>query len=253
MFIKAVVELPSVSGFAEDTVTNTFIFNARDTFDPETELLTFTEPIAQFYTAAYAGGVAIGALLSDTVSRAALSTKIKLYDITGHLDGSPHGSPIAEDATTLPAPNDNNSLPSEVALVMTLRGSEWEQQPVEGDIEAMPVPHRAQYYGAPAEFQGRARPRSRYTGRIFLGPLTIATMANEPTSFRRPAAATVGAILTQAEGMADEMLADGHNWVVWSRRNAQVRNVVSVEMDDAFDVQRRRGAAPTVRTTRVFA
>jgi hypothetical protein len=36
--------------------------------------------------------------------------------------------------------------------------------------------------------------------------------------------------------------------VVWSRKDAQVRPVAAVSIDNAFDIQRRRGEEPTLRT-----
>ena len=38
-------------------------------------------------------------------------------------------------------------------------------------------------------------------------------------------------------------------WSVWSRTDATLHNVVSVECDDAFDTQRRRGVDPLVRNS----
>src|SRR5258708_922687 len=66
--------------------------------------------VSDFFTAAH-GTQPVGAYLGGQLSRSANAGFIEQYDVTGHLDGSPHGGPIGEITTfTLPAPVSGLSL-----------------------------------------------------------------------------------------------------------------------------------------------
>jgi hypothetical protein len=119
---------------------------------------------------------------------------------------------------------------------MTLRAISWDTQPVEapdgGDAGGLPD-----------------RPRSRYTGRLYLGPLASNVAFTDANGLARPSVESRTLITDALKATHDEYQATGHLGVcVWSRSDAVAREITAVEVDDAFDTQRRRGAAPSVIT-----
>lgn len=232
--VLADVVFPSVTGIAEDSVVNQFMFDVADTF-VEADYAQLTTPLVAFYNNTPSGGTqGIHAYLSESLSRATNAAQIKLYDLSGHLDGSPHGSPFHVATFTLGGVlAGTTGWPQEIAAVLTLRGLGWDGQPVE---EA----------GPPV-----IRPRARYTGHIYLGPLNSG-MSNEDNPVRIGSNPR-GNITLAAEVFADAVAANGHAWSVWSRKSAVSHDVVRVEMDDAFDTQRRRGVRKSSTTVRTFS
>lgn len=110
-------------------------------------------------------------------------------------------------------------------------------------------------------YGGRNLPRRR--GRVYLGPLTEACAGTKGTNFEPgPSLAFRTAILDGAEAMAAAVRSAGGDgaasWCVYSptadAEGADVlhHSVSDAWVDDAFDTQRRRGDAPTARTTRVI-
>lgn len=244
------------SGIAKDSFSNQFVLvtNAVAATDPipSGTLAAFDVILANFYNNVTATGAPLGAWLADGIDRAA-AQEIKYYDITdrtlgtlnakGNVVPPPHGSPFHTGTFTLTAPNNAAGLPAEVCSVLTLRGRNALLSPVEVADDA-------------DEGTAINRPRQRHTGRISLGPLTLAALATEGTDNQvRPATAFMDCALAAAEGLSDDLagIAQPTAWCVWSRKDGILREIVSVEMDNAFDTQRRRGAQPTSRSTRVFA
>src|SRR3954452_15961247 len=101
----AVVELPSRSGQPRDKVVNTYAIAEDATVrGTSSQDAMYVAALTTLYTAASPlGALKLGELLGLSLSRAANAASIKLYDITGHLDGSPHGSPRTMANFTLPA------------------------------------------------------------------------------------------------------------------------------------------------------
>jgi hypothetical protein len=227
------VTLDPASGFAGDAVVNTFAFKT-DVLIDSAVVLDIHNAVDQFYNATPAGeDAAVKDFLSPQLSRAAGSMKLQMYDITGHLDGSPAGSPIAEDEVTLQAASGTGkSLPPQAAVALTLRGRGAIEQPVEGP--------------------GGIRPRQKRTGRIYIGSLMdnatepgVGTPGRVANTFRN--------VLTHAAEVLQDSLVDGdYAWCVWSRSNAAMYAIERVECDDSYDVLRSRKLAPTVRTVRTF-
>lgn len=230
------ISIAATSGLAEDTVVNQFPFitdgsvgsAAPDLFDALNSFYNDVDGaannIAQFLSP-HLGGTSPAACTA------------RLYDITGHEDGSPHGSPVSQTTFGLAAREDpSTALPEEVALVLTTRAVNWAAQPIEAPD------------GSDA---GSAidRPRQRYTGRIFLGPFNDSALS-EVDGKSRPILALRTTILNKAEALHDEIAAAGHFWCVWSRSDEALRSITDVQVDDSWDTQRRRGVSPTARTTR---
>lgn len=242
MDILCQVNLPHISGFAEDTVVNNFAVKtaAGWTGDPFDELGEVTIPLAQIYTAANGLGDKVGSHIGTGISRVAGACTIKLYDLTGHLDGSPHGSPMIQDTFTMPGPGTDTTLPEEVALALTLRASGWAEAAVE-------VPD------GPDAGPEVDRPRARHTGKIYFGPFTTDSLVLGTGEKARPTLGTRTVILDAVERENDNLLASGHTLCVWSRKFAGLVPITDIQIDDAWDTQRRRGPDPTVRTTRNVA
>lgn len=234
----ATAELTAVSGFPEDSVLNSFVFETDDSFVPSSSGLFIAQAIDAFYDDPTPTNGPVGGFINGTRSRGAGDVKVKLFDITTSLDGTAHGSPVYEDALTLPAAVSSGNLPDEVALVLTLRGSDALTQPVEAPDGADP--------GTAID-----RPRQRKSGRIYVGPLTVATLDGTLTVASRPTSALMNAVLEGADALVAACDLYGGallQWCTWSRANAAVYPITSVSVDNAFDIQRRRGVDATNRT-----
>jgi len=83
-------------------------------------------------------------------------------------------------------------------------------------------------------------PRRR--GRIFLGPLSGAQLSNE-----RPPAAFQDSALAFGQALASAGTAGNTTWLMYSQRDLTYAKIESIWVDDAWDIQRRRGLAPTAR------
>lgn len=223
----ATVTLQASSGLMEDACVNQWVFfHATDQPAPG-DTLDLSGPLNTFYNA-------IGGNLANSLARTAGGILYKFFDITAHLDGSPHGSPIATDTgQLLTAAISPTDLPSEVALCMTLRGLGWDGAPVEA------------VDGSDAGVEPD-RPRQRHSGRLYFGPLNDTVKA---AGGQRPSTATLTSIRDAYVTMKNSVAAAGYSPSVWSRKDAVTRRVVAVQTDNAYDIQRRRGVAPTARAT----
>jgi hypothetical protein len=221
----ASVHLPHVSGIPEDEVINSFVINnPAGAIDPP----SVNGALHEFYNVDVAAGGPhnVANYIGEQISRAASACKVRWYDLTGHLDGSPHGSPVAETAITLGAVNPGAlSLPSELCVVISTHG----------DLSNV------------LEEAGNTRPRARLRGRSYIGPLSSIAMDQDASSKR--VRVTLQCRATMAGAMARLMNAAGFDLCVWSRLNASASTVVGGFVDDGFDVQRRRGEKSTLRST----
>lgn len=235
----AVVELPLRSGLPKDKIVNTFAFAESNLVKGTGNLADeYATALARVYNATEPGtGVALSELMSAGLSRTANACAVKLYDITDHLDGSPHGSPYAISNFTLVGAVALTPLPEEVALCATLEAKDRSTQRVE-------VPDGADPDAKPD------RPRQRYTGRVYIGPLVYngSTVVQDANGMSRPGGnldACVRAVLKRLADEVDTTSADEASLGVWSRKSAVIRGVEYIRTDNAFDTQRRRGASPT--------
>lgn len=241
MTVKCVVTLPAVSGFPEDACTNTFSFIVPAGFPTAPTYEQLTNAIAEFYNFITSTTNAIASFMGPSLSRAANACSVDVYDVTGHLNGSPHGSPVYTDLFTLAGDEAGQELPREAALALTLRGNGWASQLVEEPDDADPGD----------EVQ---RPRQRYTGKVYLGPWKDTSDAESATgNLSIPSTALRTTILDSAENLFDDLSVLSIFWSTWSRSDAAMRSITDVQIDDAWDTQRRRGGAPVTRTTRNLA
>jgi hypothetical protein len=223
----AEVVMPSTTGLTQDETINSWVFEADWPTDVGATVDIGTA-LEEFY-------VGVGSVPSDRIRyyigasrlRGANTTDIRIYEITGHLDGSPHGSPIGDYRFNLGVGFSSGELPLEVAGALSFHGD---------------------YTGIP-ERAGAIRPRARLRGRVFLGPLdfvaaSVAVPSRPSTTFLNAVAAkfTTLRATTPTIGTGPAMLR------VWSRASAVVSPVVAGYIDDAWDTQERRGLAPSART-----
>lgn len=211
---KAVVSLQHTSGLPEDVSQNTFYFTGVSGAGDETTLFGLLE---DFYNVdAPTEGGNIAELLSTRVSRAADAHRIELFDAQAG------GSPFAQNEWTLGAAYQptQGDFPDEVAICLSFHGS---------------------YDGLPEE-SGLTRPRSRRRGRVYIGPVTgNAGLAGVVIPAVQQRIAQVGARLRA------DALAAGMPWVVYSSTSDIAHQVVEGWVDDAFDIQRRRGRKASSR------
>lgn len=237
------VELPSVSGIPEDTIVNDWVVPNLDSTDPIETASAVTLHFEDFFNLASPEGLQLAAFIGASRTRATNGCSIKCYDIGGHLDGSPFGSPYRVDTFTLAGADGSANLPEEVAAVITMRASGWDTALVEAPDGADPG-------------SAKDRPRQRHSGRVFLGPLKASTLTTDGTTgVTRFASSGAGTFLQQVLAAVDrlntgvvEEVSEGLG--VWSRVDGVVRQAVRVEMDNAFDTQRRRGPRATARSSR---
>lgn len=137
---------------------------------------------------------------------------IKFYDLA---DPQPR-APYYERTFNLTSNPTQSPLPSELAICVSFQGN---------------------------RVSGQDQKRRR--GRVYLGPLATGQNDNG-----RP----LGTTLTAINAAADDLLTASNGsanyaWCVYSRTDDAMVVVTNGWVDDAFDVQRRRGLAPTTRRT----
>lgn len=223
--------LPRVGGAPEDDTLNDFAFLLADAGTPDVD--DAFDAVVSFYNTVQVipdTDYAVAGWLAETVSRAANACRLDAYDLTGALGGGPHGSPFATRLWTLGANAFGNpALPSEVAAVLSFHSD------LDGIPERDPGPPQT-------------RPAARRRGRVYIGPLdrqAADSAANTiPVTLRSGLVDTLNAAATLLAGAASA------SWSVWSRAGAAFYGpMVGGWVDDAFDTQRRRGEAATIRTT----
>jgi len=138
---------------------------------------------------------------------------VKYYE----LPGSVPNYPFEEDSWNLAAAPSGTALPSELAVCLSFQG----------DRQA-------------------GFPQARRRGRVYLGPFDTGA-----TSGDRPASALLTALGTAAATFAANIDAlTGQNlWAVWSPSDQVTVPITDGWIDNAWDIQRRRGVVYTSRTT----
>lgn len=238
-----VVTIASDTGLVKDSVVNNFAIEngpANDLAGAQTAVM---DALIAFYNATPPGVDRIGSsfnsglsvFMSPVLSNTTNAAKVALYDLTGNLDGTPHGSPVIQKSWTLDNDPGGTALPSEVACVLTLEGLGRDTAPVN-------VP------GGPAGPEGDTHPKARRTGRLYLGPLG-ANAITVTGGVARPSNVLQDMLLASAIQLdaALDAASPGCDLGVWSRADAQIYTLAFVSVDNAFDTQRRRGEAATAR------
>lgn len=230
--VYAKVTLAAVSGLPEDAVVNDLAFDVVGTGG--STLPDIADSIESFYNTANLTRP-IANYFGLTLSRVANACSIDFYDVSAHLDGSAAGSPVATSAFTLGAGEADDPWPSEVACKLSIIADGWEL-----------VPETAVDPGPPVV---RSRPRARYRGGFYLGPLTGLSGTTDGNGEQRPNLAFRQDIEAAAFRFMDERAAD---FCIWSRADEVFRLVAPGGLwtvDNAFDTIRSRGPAATARFT----
>lgn len=231
------IRLTARSGIVADEVVNTFaVKDPGEVFDPD---VTFplVNSFQQLYNHVTAPRLPLGAYIGDMINHETQHV-VSIYDLDGHLDGSNHGSPVAQDIITLPASSVSNPYPREVAAVVTLRGQGWQTASV-----SVPLP--------PTGPAGDLRPKQQLSGRTYLGPLGSVGSTIDPTTLELYLHPTFRLVALDAfESLFDNLATAGFVLGVWSRKLEVITPVTHVQIDNAFDTMRKRGNEATVRDTR---
>lgn len=219
-----VVRIPAISGIPSDAVENTFSW-----IMPGALLLTdITEihsALAEFYNTTPVGGTnPVAGYIGETATRSA--STMTTYAIPS--TPGPLGPPVDISTFFLAAHVASTmDLPSEVACALSFHGD----------------------YAGLAEFGSGSRPRARVRGRIYLGPLvnvtTTSVQVDAVTGRVKPSLTMRNDITAAAARLRDRAASQ---WAVWSRKNNALYPVVNGWVDDAFDIQRRRGEKALSRT-----
>ena len=223
--------LPDIDGVAADEVVNDMVFSTEATAAAVSSL------VADFWNLPVAAGSSVSSFIGASRSRVPLVPHIDAYDITGHLDGSPHGSPVNLLPMDLVAAGTAGQLPQQVAITLALHaafGSVLEH----GPTEARPSDEGAIDEGAPATHPAVTRPKSTLRGRIYIGPVTGQAIGND---------GLLAAGFLQTLSQAATRLREADNgWSVWSRSTAAVHPIVGGWIDRNPTVVRRRRPKTTV-------
>lgn len=220
---RAEVVFQAASAIPADAVRATWWFNTTGTPPTPADMTEIGSLIVSFYNDVNASGASLGQYLSRSISRDALAHEIRYYN------GSAIGPPIGTSSAFSIGPVlDNVGLPSEIAACLT---------------------YHADMTGVP-EFAAGIRPRSRLRGRFFFGPLCAAAnvLAQDPApGFRTRLDPVLINDLCQSASRVLGTPSPLTTWVVYSRTVGIGFPVVAGWVDDAFDVQRRRGEAAVGR------
>lgn len=228
--------LNSGTGLADDRFVNNWCLEGVGFADPEDT----ADALSSFYLNTQGGAGALVPMyeyLSSVIDNMAdKGLTLRVFDITGHLDGSPHGSPIFEKSYTVPVyVGPWSDLPSECAGCITLEA-------VGRDTALVEVPD-----GPDADTK-RDRPKQRHTGRIYFGPLNtgaieqVGGVIRISNQFRDTARAAVVGMVTNVRAIEPSA-----NLAVWSRKDGNTRRADAVSVDNAVDIIRSRGEKPSFR------
>jgi len=154
----------------------------------------------------------MGSFFGNTVAQN--GHELKFYDLSQLV---PPNYPIAIKTFDLASNPSTDGLPSEVALCLSMQGA-----------------------------KSSGFPQARRRGRVYFGPI-ISTVS----SGGRPSSTILTALTGAADVLASGLLASTNSAIlsVWSVADSSAVHVTDGWVDNSFDTQRRRGVAPTARTT----
>lgn len=139
--------------------------------------------------------------------------QIKAYDRAD----TPPRAPVVDTVRNLPSAPTDDPLPHQLCAVLSFQG---------GRVSGIP--------------------QARRRGRIYFGPLGKTRCDSDG----RLTAATVTALATAGDALMTAGDTSGTwLWDVWSTVNNSATRVTDGWVDNAFDIQRRRGRKTTTRTT----
>ena len=202
------------SGLPEDRFINVFHFHDPTILPWDDSVPALLNAVENFYVDPTSNGGSIGAAISSYVSR---SAQLIFYNMG-------QAQPRVPEAFNITLPSAlGQGAPEEVAICLSLHG-------------APPV-------------------TARRRGRIYIGPLSMSTSVIQQSTTTTPSRVqmtgtnAIGVCIAQAaERLRDEAIAAGVPWCI--RSTVPTENyvpIVSGYVDNAFDIQRKRGPDDTVR------
>jgi len=211
MTYQVQVTIPYFNGLPRDCATNVLHF-LHDAGPPDgaaqTALIT---ALRNFYFHVYGGSNSIAAY-ADPVG-----CRMKLYDLSHAIPRTPILDATASFAAVI---DSSTLLPPELAVVLSISGA-----------------------GVPGVSMQSQR------GRVYLGcQPDSASNPGSITSFPTVSSVARSNIIDAAQTLFDELATINWQWVIHSRVHGTDYPVVKGYVDDAFDIQRRRGQDPVIRT-----
>lgn len=212
-WIKAQVSLQDISGLPRDRYVNVF-----NLYHPSPDALT---PIQQANVITALGHFyrTMGAYLHPAIDPA--TSEVALYDMS-----LPKGSPPIKtgplQVTGAGATFVGTPMPTELAACLTLSG-----QPFSTELNTKIL-----------------------RGRIYIGPLNTSAVQALTTGAKhsRVADEFAESVVTAGIGLATALAAENMVWCVYSPTRGYLLPVSKLSVDDAWDIQRRRGDEPTTST-----
>lgn len=211
--------LQGISGQAEDRYVNVFYFQPQVGAGTLAALSTAIKaywsatPAAATYPLSH-----FMAGIGDTAG-----ASVKMYDLDDPLPRAPVYSETYTPGGFGSGASKN--LPSEVALCLS-------------------------YSAGPAS----GLPIARRRGRMYIGPFCEFALGSSGISFdSRPNDDLKMTIVESALELADTAAGNGYDWSVFSPTNNEAVSILTCWCNDAWDIQRRRGAAPSSRYSGVVA
>jgi hypothetical protein len=198
----------------EDVVINTFHFLTTGAILP-TDVDGVMEMVARFYNDTRPGSTQTLAarMTTDHMAQGAVH-EVRVFNLSLPKPREPIGSELFE----LVGLSGLGAMPAEVAVVLSYRAAPFGQPSV------------------PA----------RRRGRLYHGPLSTSWLGTPGVGDSRPAQAALTPLLWAGRGLIEAPVGSAV-WAVYSQTEGIARPVTEVSYDNAFDTQRRRGAAPTLR------
>lgn len=225
-FLHVVAVFEHLTGVVEDRVMNTWAFETPSAGVVTGEVDDVTAALEEFYNDTITStSHTVAHYLGEQLDRGAGVSTFEYYDVGAFMSGAPHGSPFRIDTWSLGATNPGaDGIPSELAVCLSYHGN---------------------LTGIPEE-SGLTRPRARRRGRVYLGPLSQIAMESEAGTGRSRVATQCRDTIAES---ADRLMAHTDvQWNVWSRADSAFTSVTGGFVDDAFDVQRRRGERAVSRS-----
>lgn len=221
--IKATVVLPVVAAAGSldrDSVNHTWWFETVGAAD-QTVANNISGQLFRFYGVAVTEGPFTGIVAASFSSALdGENVLVKMYDMG---DPEPRVPFFVEESFDLPIPTTGGNLPHEIALCLSFEGQ---------------------------AASGIAMARRR--GRVYLGPFNSGQDVAVSGQDSRPEPELMQVIRAAAARLADDEFEAGEI-VGWRQRSETTGAVIPVRkvwVDNAWDTQRRRGFAATVRMER---
>lgn len=236
ILVKVQAQFPRLSGLPEDEIVNVWHFSCplvsalSDTLADSIE-----QRLDDFYNAVNGTATfSISSKMGENLDRTANAVVLSMYEQDEADLGDPWGSPVQTRNFTLDAAEAGEPLPPEVAICLSYHG------------DLTDVPETAVNPTPPPAI---IRPAARRRGRLYLGPFQDgANQEDAATKESQPQTATVTAITQSAIALMGANSAD-IIWVVYSETSLELHEIVGGYVDNAWDIQRRRGNEATARTS----